>query len=123
VLGQGHDEDPGPSRQGGTELSEEESTAIPALEHDVTNLTSQVEELSSENATLRTDLEALKSRFDGLEQLAQQVEPWVGPTGQLTVRLERSEQAILALLSDPHNPVSSAQRASAILTAIPTPAA
>jgi predicted RNase H-like nuclease (RuvC/YqgF family) len=123
VLGQGHDEDPGPSRQGGTELSNEESTSIPAFEHDITNLASQVEELSSENATLREDLDALKSRFDGLEQIAQHVEPWVGPTGQLTVRLERSEQAILALISDPHNPISSALQASRILTSIPTPSA
>jgi len=51
------------------------------------------------------------------------VTPWIGPEGQLRVRLERSEQALLALISDPNNPASSAQRAQAILTAIPAPQA
>lgn len=51
------------------------------------------------------------------------VEPWVGPEGQLRVRLERLEQTVLALLEDPNNPVSSAERARMILTSIPAPAA
>lgn len=67
-------------------------------------------------STLETDLTAAQVALET-------VTPWIGPEGQLRVRLERSEQALLALISDPNNPASSAQRAQAILTAIPAPQA
>lgn len=111
MLGQGHDEDPGPSRQGGTELTNTE-----VLEAEVADLRHEVEQLQGRIDVFQTNLDAISN-------IVQTLEPWVGPNGQLTVRLERSEQAILALIGDPHNPMSSAQRATAILTAIPTPAA
>jgi hypothetical protein len=39
--------------------------------------------------------------------------------GQARLRLERAEQAILALVSDPTNPVASAEKAQAIITSVP----
>jgi hypothetical protein len=124
VLGQGHDENPGPSRQGGTELNDfdQEAPAIPATELEY----GRIEELEARVSTLEdhaTSVLFTKTETERLEQMHAAVEPWVGPEGQLRVRLERMEQAVFALIQDPNNPVSSAAQARAILTAIPTPAA
>ena len=74
-------------------------------------------------STLETEVDHLGVSHASTSKTVSAVEPWVGPEGQLRVRLERLEQAFLALINDPHNPVSSAQLAQAILTAIPTPQA
>lgn len=88
-----------------------------ALGVDVDSLRTDIGELHSER-------EVIATRLDGLERLAQTIEPWVGPEGQLRVRLERTEQAFLALLEDlAYNPASAADRARQILTTIPTPQA
>lgn len=63
----------------------------------------------------------ISSRFDAVEELTSTLEPWVGVNGQLRVRLERMEQAVLALIEDPLNPAASADKARAILTQIPVP--
>jgi hypothetical protein len=132
VLGQGHDEDPGPSRQGGTELNdfEKEAPAIPArdpgygrVEELEARATDLEEELSAHIAALQKFRDETANTLNGFNTVLLAVEPWVGPEGQLRVRLERMEQAILALISDPHNPISAALQASRILTSIPTPSA
>jgi hypothetical protein len=49
--------------------------------------------------------------------MTQTLAPWIGPNGQLRVRLERLEQAVFALIEDP-----SGEKARVILTSIPVPA-
>jgi hypothetical protein len=119
VLGQGHDENTGPSRQGGTELNdfEKEAPAIPVIDD------GRIEELEARVSVLETEVDHLGVSHAATSETVSAVEPWVGPEGQLRVRLERMEQAVFALIQDPANPVSSAAQARAILTAIPTPAA
>lgn len=68
-------------------------------------------------------MSAQLERLNRFEQLVGTVEQWVGPEGQLRVRLERSEQAILALIDDPGQPYASADKARMILTTIPAPQA
>ena len=67
-------------------------------------------------------LDVLSKRVDGIATVVETIEPWVGAEGQLRVRLERAEQALLALIGDPMNPAASAERAKQILTSIPVPA-
>lgn len=66
-------------------------------------------------------LDETVARVDRLETDVDTVLPWIGVEGQLRVRLERAEQAILALISDPANPFSAAEKAQAIITSIPVP--
>jgi len=68
-------------------------------------------------------LSAQLERLRRHEEIISTLEPWVGPEGQLRVRLERLELAVLAHISDPGNAFSAAEKARAILTAIPTPQA
>ena len=75
-----------------------------------------LEELEARVSTLETELERV-------HEIVSVLEPWVGPEGQLRVRLERAEQGLLAVISDPGNPHASAEKARAILTAIPAPPA
>lgn len=72
---------------------------------------------------LTSEREVISERFTHIEKTVSTLEPWIGADGQLRVRLERMEQAVLALIEDPLNPAASAERARAILTSIPAPQA
>lgn len=80
--------------------------------------------LRGEVDDLTSEREVIALRLDAAEATLSAVEPWVGPDGQLRVRLERAEQAFLALLEDvANNPASAVDRARQILTTIPAPQA
>lgn len=83
-----------------------------------------MDSLRTDIAELHSEREVIANRLDAVETVAQTLEPWVGPDGQLRVRLERMEQAVFALIEDlAYNPSTAAERARNILTAIPTPQA
>jgi hypothetical protein len=115
VLGQGHRQDPPSPRQGGRRFPcvQHEGDTLTDHEIDYGILAGQVEDLGSE-------LETLTNRVAHVQQVAELAN---AKAEQAQVRAERLEQALLALLEDPGNPHSAADRARAILTAIPVPQA
>lgn len=73
-----------------------------------------MQELEARVSDLETQLAAAQTALET-------VLPWIGVDDQLRVRLERSEQAIFALIQEPGNPFASAELARNILTSIPVP--